>query len=77
MVMSMLQKDCSCHSARSDWPELMTSVLHSNEPTLTASDCACAGVYVAYALVAWCYFTVSIAGYWAFGNTVQVRPGHQ
>ena len=31
-----------------------------------------AGVYVAYGIVAWCYFTVSIAGYWAFGNTVQV-----
>lgn len=33
---------------------------------------SCAGVYVAYAIVAWCYFTVSIAGYWAFGNSVQV-----
>ena len=35
---------------------------------------SCAGVYVAYAIVAWCYFTVSIAGYWAFGNTLQVGP---
>lgn len=28
------------------------------------------GVYVAYAVVSWCYFGVSIAGYWAFGNNV-------
>ncbi|KAK9831658.1 hypothetical protein WJX74_004645 [Apatococcus lobatus] len=28
------------------------------------------GVYVAYAVVAWCYFTVAITGYWAFGNNV-------
>lgn len=28
------------------------------------------GVYVAYAVVSWCYFGVSIAGYWAFGNGV-------
>lgn len=29
------------------------------------------GVWVAYAVVSWCYFGVSIAGYWAFGNTVE------
>lgn len=29
------------------------------------------GVYMAYALVAYCYFTVAFVGYWAFGNTVQ------
>ena len=29
------------------------------------------GVYMAYALVAYCYFTVAIVGYWAFGNSVQ------
>ena len=29
------------------------------------------GVYLAYALVAYCYFTVAIVGYWAFGNDVQ------
>lgn len=29
------------------------------------------GVVVAYAVVAICYFTVAIAGYWAFGNTVE------
>jgi len=28
------------------------------------------GVYVAYAVVSWCYFGVSCAGYWAFGNNV-------
>lgn len=28
------------------------------------------GVWVAYAVVSWCYFGVSIAGYWAFGNSV-------
>ena len=28
------------------------------------------GVWVAYAIVSWCYFGVSIAGYWAFGPTV-------
>ncbi|KAK9904954.1 hypothetical protein WJX75_006393 [Coccomyxa subellipsoidea] len=28
------------------------------------------GVYVAYVLVAWCYFAVSITGYWAFGINV-------
>ena len=28
------------------------------------------GVWVAYAVVSWCYFCVSIAGYWAFGNSV-------
>ena len=26
---------------------------------------------MAYALVAYCYFTVAFVGYWAFGNTVQ------
>ncbi|CAK0779930.1 hypothetical protein CVIRNUC_004892 [Coccomyxa viridis] len=29
------------------------------------------GVLVAYSVVAWCYSTVSIAGYWAFGNSVK------
>jgi amino acid permease len=29
------------------------------------------GVYVAYAIVAACYFPVAITGYWAFGNQVQ------
>ncbi|KAG9457004.1 hypothetical protein H6P81_001512 [Aristolochia fimbriata] len=29
------------------------------------------GVLFAYAIVAFCYFSVSVAGYWAFGNTVQ------
>ncbi|KAK9826733.1 hypothetical protein WJX81_002553 [Elliptochloris bilobata] len=29
------------------------------------------GVYVAYVVVLWCYFSVSIAGYWAFGYDVQ------
>jgi amino acid permease len=28
------------------------------------------GVWLAYAVVSWCYFGVSIAGYWAFGNKV-------
>ncbi len=28
------------------------------------------GVYIAYAVVSWCYFGVSCAGYWAFGNNV-------
>jgi amino acid permease len=28
------------------------------------------GVYIAYVIVAWCYFGVAFAGYWAFGNTV-------
>ena len=28
------------------------------------------GVWVAYAVVSWCYFCVSISGYWAFGNSV-------
>ena len=28
------------------------------------------GVWVAYAVVSWCYFGVSCAGYWAFGNNV-------
>ena len=28
---------------------------------------------MAYGVVAWCYSTVSIAGYWAFGNLVKVR----
>ena len=28
------------------------------------------GVLVAYALVAWCYFSVSLAGYYAFGDAV-------
>ena len=26
---------------------------------------------MAYALVAYCYFTVAFVGYWAFGNAVQ------
>lgn len=29
------------------------------------------GVWVAYAVVSWCYFCVAIAGYWAFGNSVE------
>ena len=29
------------------------------------------GVYFAYAFVCYCYFTVAIAGYWAFGQRVQ------
>ena len=28
------------------------------------------GVYFAYAFVGYCYFTVAIAGYWAFGQGV-------
>jgi hypothetical protein len=28
------------------------------------------GVYVAYAILSWCYFGVAISGYWAFGNSV-------
>lgn len=28
------------------------------------------GVYIAYAVVSWCYFGVTFAGYWAFGNKV-------
>ncbi|KAK9806916.1 hypothetical protein WJX72_007358 [[Myrmecia] bisecta] len=28
------------------------------------------GVYIAYIIVAWCYFGVAFAGYWAFGNKV-------
>ena len=28
------------------------------------------GVYMAYAMVGYCYFTVAICGYWAFGQTV-------
>ena len=28
------------------------------------------GVYVAYALVGYCYFTVATCGYWAFGQSV-------
>ena len=29
------------------------------------------GVYMAYAFVCYCYFTVAICGYWAFGQAVQ------
>lgn len=29
------------------------------------------GVYLAYAMVCYCYFTVAICGYWAFGQSVQ------
>lgn len=29
------------------------------------------GVLVAYAIVAWCYVSVAIAGYWAFGEYVE------
>lgn len=29
------------------------------------------GVYVAYAIVSWCYLSVAFTGYWAYGNTVQ------
>ena len=37
---------------------------------LTALLCATAvGVYVAYALVAYCYFGVSFTGYNAYGST--------
>ena len=28
------------------------------------------GVYLAYAMVCYCYFTVAICGYWAFGESV-------
>jgi amino acid permease len=28
------------------------------------------GVWVAYAIVSWCYFSVAFTGYWAYGNTV-------
>ncbi|KAK9789597.1 hypothetical protein WJX73_007276 [Symbiochloris irregularis] len=42
------------------------------------------GVYVAYAIVAYCYFTVSYTGYHSFGNTVEdnvlaslLATGHQ
>ena len=38
------------------------------------------GVLVAYALVAWCYFSVAFSGYRAFGNRVSgnvlVSVGH-
>ena len=39
----------------------------------TSVRCLPTGVLVAYSVVAWCYSTVSIAGYWAFGNSVKVR----
>ncbi len=29
------------------------------------------GVYMAYAFVCYCYFTVAICGYWAFGQAVE------
>lgn len=29
------------------------------------------GVLAAYAIVAWCYFSVAISGYWAFGQFVE------
>eukprot|EP00208_Stichococcus_sp_RCC1054_P002184 CAMPEP_0206149468 /NCGR_PEP_ID=MMETSP1473-20131121/37794_1 /ASSEMBLY_ACC=CAM_ASM_001109 /TAXON_ID=1461547 /ORGANISM="Stichococcus sp, Strain RCC1054" /LENGTH=520 /DNA_ID=CAMNT_0053546931 /DNA_START=237 /DNA_END=1799 /DNA_ORIENTATION=- len=29
------------------------------------------GVYIAYAIVSWCYFTVAFAGYWAYGFEVE------
>ena len=29
------------------------------------------GVYVSYVIVAWTYFGVAFAGYWAFGNLVE------
>ncbi|KAK9806840.1 hypothetical protein WJX72_004583 [[Myrmecia] bisecta] len=32
------------------------------------------GVYIAYIIVAWCYFGVSFAGYWAFGNQLPGEP---
>jgi len=28
------------------------------------------GIYVAYAVTIYCYFMVSVSGYWAFGNQV-------
>lgn len=28
------------------------------------------GIYVAYAVTIYCYFMVSVTGYWAFGNQV-------
>jgi len=32
------------------------------------------GVYVAYAVLTWCYFGVGITGYWAFGEPPSIHP---
>ena len=36
-----------------------------------------AGTYVAYVVVAWCYWGVGLSGYYAFGETPRSRsPAH-
>ncbi len=32
------------------------------------------GVYIAYAIVAWCYLGVGFSGYAAFGEPAQLQP---
>jgi amino acid permease len=44
------------------------STLPSPPPTLQPYM---RGVYIAYAIVSWCYFSVAFSGYWAYGDTVQ------
>ena len=56
-------------SLSSERPPLQATL--PSKPNRNTSVPMMRGVYVAYAVVSWCYFGVSCAGYWAFGNNVQ------
>ena len=65
-------------SRRKDDDRLLSQTILGFYPATCSQWCASVrclptGVLVAYSVVAWCYSTVSIAGYWAFGNSVKVR----
>jgi hypothetical protein len=70
---SMFQLPLSCHVLCGQNPEDSLIVVQAtlpSKPNQNTSVPMMRGVYVAYAVVSWCYFGVSIAGYWAFGNNV-------
>lgn len=46
------------------------STIPQKPPTYSSVPQMNLGIYVAYAVTIYCYFMVSISGYWAFGNQV-------
>ena len=62
-----------CHVSYGAYLDRRLTVVQAtlpSKPNQNTSVPMMRGVYVAYAVVSWCYFGVSIAGYWAFGNNV-------
>lgn len=52
------------------------STIPRKPPTYSSVPQMNLGIYVAYAVTIYCYFMVSISGYWAFGNQVAGNVSH-